>query len=57
MILKVSLGQGLTLGLGTGEAAAVSGAYSQLDSESASSALEFLWNVLLPPSLVFDGMD
>lgn len=57
MILKVSVGQGLTLGLGTGEAAAVSGACSQLDSESASSALEFLWNVLLPPSLVFNGMD
>ena len=56
-MLKVSLGQGLTLGLGTGDAAAVSGACSQLDSESASSALEFLWNVLLPPSLVFDGMD
>lgn len=57
MILLVRLGQGLALGLGPGKAAALSGASSWLDSEPASGAIEFLWNVLLPPSLVFNGMD
>lgn len=52
---QVRLGQRLAPGVGTGAAAADSGAVSQPDSEPASGAWEFLWYPLLP-RLAFNGM-